>query len=219
MIVCNIRTLRASITGVQRYTLEILKRLPGTIQTVEPPRSMSAQWGHLWEQTVLPLRARGHLLWSPAGTGPVALANQIVTVHDIAPLDCPEGYSPAFRRWYAYLWRHLLPRVRGLISVSEFTKRRLIEEFGLPADSIHVTPLGVDHARFFAQSEDKVEALDTLAEALDRDRTYLLNEAVVAYLEVQRWHIEQIERGIRQADAGKLVDHDKVKKVIAGWRR
>jgi len=159
MIVCNIRTLRASITGVQRYTLEILKRLPGTIQTVEPPRSMSAQWGHLWEQTVLPLRARGHLLWSPAGTGPVALANQIVTVHDIAPLDCPEGYSPAFRRWYAYLWRHLLPRVRGLISVSEFTKRRLIEEFGLPADSIHVTPLGVDHARFFAQSEDKVEAL------------------------------------------------------------
>ena len=66
---------------------------------------------------------------------------------------------------------------------------------------------------------DKVEALDTLAEALDRDRTYLLNEAVSAYLEVQRWHIEQIERGIRQADAGKLVDHSKVKKMVAGWRQ
>jgi predicted transcriptional regulator len=66
---------------------------------------------------------------------------------------------------------------------------------------------------------DKVEALDTLAEALDRDRTYLLNEAVSAYLEVQRWHIEQIERGIRQADAGKMVDHSKVKKMVAGWRR
>lgn len=71
----------------------------------------------------------------------------------------------------------------------------------------------------FRLDGDKVEALDTLAEALDRDRTYLLNEAVVAYLEAQRWHIEQIERGIRQADAGKLVDHDKVKKTIAGWRR
>jgi len=71
----------------------------------------------------------------------------------------------------------------------------------------------------FRLDEDKVEALDTLAKVLDRDRTYLLNEAVTAYLEVQRWHIEQIERGIRQADAGKLVDHSKVKKMVAGWRR
>jgi len=71
----------------------------------------------------------------------------------------------------------------------------------------------------FRIDEDKVEALDTLAEALDRDRTYLLNEAVAAYLEVQRWHIEQIERGIQQADAGKLVEHDKVKKMVGGWRR
>jgi RHH-type rel operon transcriptional repressor/antitoxin RelB len=71
----------------------------------------------------------------------------------------------------------------------------------------------------FRIDQDKVEALDTLAEALDRDRTYLLNEAVGAYLDVQRWHIEHIERGIRQADAGKLVDHAKVKKMVAGWRR
>jgi len=71
----------------------------------------------------------------------------------------------------------------------------------------------------FRMDEDKVEALEALSEALDRDRTYLLNEAVSAYLEVQRWHMEQIERRIRQADAGKLVDHDKVKKMVAGWRR
>lgn len=71
----------------------------------------------------------------------------------------------------------------------------------------------------FRLDEAKVEALDTLAEALDRDRTYLLNEAVAAYLDVQQWHIEQIERGIRHADAGKFVDHAKVKKMVASWRR
>jgi glycosyltransferase involved in cell wall biosynthesis len=159
MILCNIRVLRAPITGVQRYTIELLKRLPATIQTVEPPAAIHGPLGHVWEQTVLPVRARGHLLWSPAGTGPVFCGNQIVTVHDIAPLDCPEGYSPAFRRWYGYLWRRLLPRARALVSVSEFTKRRIVEEFGLPADSIHVTPLGVDHSRFFPQAPAKVEAL------------------------------------------------------------
>jgi len=71
----------------------------------------------------------------------------------------------------------------------------------------------------FRLDGDKLQALDTLAEALDRDRTYLLNEAVAAYLEVQRWHIEQIELGVRQAEAGKLIDHSKVKKMVAGWRQ
>jgi predicted transcriptional regulator len=71
----------------------------------------------------------------------------------------------------------------------------------------------------FRLEAEKIDALDTLAEALDRDRTYLLNEAVDAYLELQRWHIEQIEKGVRQADAGQLVDHRKVRKMVASWRR
>jgi glycosyltransferase involved in cell wall biosynthesis len=160
MIVCNVRVLRAPLTGVQRYTLELLKRKPDTVRTVQPPEAMKGSLlGHLWEQAVLPLEARGRLLWSPASTGPVCVRNQVVTVHDIAPLDCPEGYSPGFRRWYGYQWRYLLPRARAIISVSEFTKRRLIEIFGLTADSIHVTPLGVDHDRFFPQAPAQVEAL------------------------------------------------------------
>src|ERR1700687_4383219 len=115
MIVSNIRTLYAPLTGVQRYTSEILKRWPGSIGTIKPPELLSGPIGHVWEQTLLPLWARGHLLWSPAGTGPINFAHQIVTIHDIAPLDFPEGYSPRFRRWYDYLWRRLLPRARAVI--------------------------------------------------------------------------------------------------------
>jgi predicted transcriptional regulator len=65
----------------------------------------------------------------------------------------------------------------------------------------------------------KLDALDSLANALDRDRTYLLNEAVTAYLEVQQWQIEQIEKSLKQADAGELVPHKKVKEMAARWRR
>jgi glycosyltransferase involved in cell wall biosynthesis len=161
MIVCNIRILSAPLTGVQRYTMEILQRWPeaDTIRTVKPSELFAGRLGHVWEQAVLPLHARGHLLWSPAGTGPIHIANQVVTVHDIAPIDCALGYSPAFSRWYTFVWRHLLPRARGLISVSEFTKRRLIEQFNIPPASIHVTPLGVDHTRFVPQPADKIAAL------------------------------------------------------------
>jgi predicted transcriptional regulator len=71
----------------------------------------------------------------------------------------------------------------------------------------------------FRIEPSKLEALDSLADALDRDRTYLLNEAVTAYLEVQQWQIEQIEKGLKQADAGKLIPHGKVKEMAARWRR
>lgn len=158
MIVCNARILNAPRTGVGRYTAELLKRLPD-VQTIRPPAVLKTMLGHGWEQLALPVHARGHLLWSPAGTGPVLVRDQVVTVHDIAPIDYPEGYSPAFRRWYEVLWRRLLPRVRAIITVSEFNKRRLVERLDLSPDSIHVTPLAVDQSYFYRRSEDEVRAV------------------------------------------------------------
>lgn len=70
----------------------------------------------------------------------------------------------------------------------------------------------------FRLDTEKVEALDDLAKALDRDRTYLLNEAVEAYLDVQQWQLEHIRAAIREADAGKLIDHAQVKKLAGKWR-
>ena len=70
----------------------------------------------------------------------------------------------------------------------------------------------------FRLDSDKVSALDTLAETLDRDRTYLLNEAVTAYLDVQHWHVQQIRAGLRQAEDAKLVDHFDAKKSARRWR-
>ena len=71
----------------------------------------------------------------------------------------------------------------------------------------------------FRLDSDKVEALDVLAKALDRDRTYLLNEAVAAYLDVQQWQMEHIKASIKQADSGRLIDHQAIRKLASGWRR
>ncbi|MGB8769786.1 MAG: ribbon-helix-helix protein, CopG family [Candidatus Korobacteraceae bacterium] len=71
----------------------------------------------------------------------------------------------------------------------------------------------------FRADAKKVKALDTLASAQDRDRSYLLNQAVDNYLDLQHYHIELIEKGIRQADAGELVDHSEVEKMAAKLRR
>ena len=71
----------------------------------------------------------------------------------------------------------------------------------------------------FRLDSEKVAALDALADSLDRDRTYLLGEAVQAYLETQQWHLEQIQAGIAEADANLVVDHRKVKAMAANWRQ
>jgi len=158
VIVCNTRILNSPRTGVGRYTTELLKRLP-TVRTVRPPALLKTFVGHAWEQVVLPFHARGELLWSPAGTGPIGVDNQVITVHDIAPLEYPEGYSPAFRQWYEFLWRRLLPRVRAIITVSEFNRRRLVERLGLASDKIHVTHLGVDHSYFYRRTAEEIDAV------------------------------------------------------------
>jgi predicted transcriptional regulator len=66
----------------------------------------------------------------------------------------------------------------------------------------------------FRADPKKVKALDRLARALDRDRSYILNEAVEQYLSIHQYHLEQIENGLQEARAGKLVDYDRVK---ADW--
>ncbi len=61
--------------------------------------------------------------------------------------------------------------------------------------------------------------LDALAEQLERDRSYLLGEAVRSFIELNEWHTEQIKKGLRQADAGQLKDHGAVKSLVQGWRK
>lgn len=71
----------------------------------------------------------------------------------------------------------------------------------------------------FRLDSDKVTALDALGKALDRDRTYLLSEAVAAYLEVQEWQIEHVKASLHQAEHGKLLEHAEIRKRAGKWRR
>jgi predicted transcriptional regulator len=68
-------------------------------------------------------------------------------------------------------------------------------------------------------SEETRGALDAIATALDRDRSYIVNEALATYIETHQWQIEHIRRGLREAEAGKFVADAEAKKVIDRLRR
>lgn len=63
------------------------------------------------------------------------------------------------------------------------------------------------------------KALDAIAEALDRDRSHVVNDALAAYVETHRWQAEHIRQGLREADAGKFVADKNVQKVLTRLRR
>jgi predicted transcriptional regulator len=62
----------------------------------------------------------------------------------------------------------------------------------------------------FRINGEKVDKLDSYAAQDERDRSYLLNEAITRYLEARDFQVARIEEGIRQADAGQLLDHKDV---------
>ncbi len=62
------------------------------------------------------------------------------------------------------------------------------------------------------------DALDAIARATHRNRDAVLNEAIDAYLDVQRWHVEHIAEGLRQAEAEDFASDEEVAAAFAQWR-
>jgi predicted transcriptional regulator len=70
----------------------------------------------------------------------------------------------------------------------------------------------------FRTSLPKLKKIDALAEAQQRDRTFILNEAIDHYLAIQSYHAGLIEEGIRDADAGRVATHKQVGQELAAQR-
>ncbi len=154
-IFVNMRSGTGTFTGVQRYIRELCCRLDGRIITVSPERALHGITGHLWEQMVLPGIVKGNLLWSPANIGPLTVARQVLTIHDLASLEHPEWFDRRFATWYRSIIPLLARRVRCIITVSEFSKRRLVELTHIPESRVFAIPNGVD-GRFRPRSANEI---------------------------------------------------------------
>ncbi|MBW7835484.1 MAG: ribbon-helix-helix protein, CopG family [Sphingomonadales bacterium] len=73
------------------------------------------------------------------------------------------------------------------------------------------TPLG------FRVPPEKAAALEKLAAATDRPKSWLLEQALDAYLETNAWQVAHIEQGLADLKAGKAVPHDKVADWLKSW--
>ena len=140
----NGRYLYAPITGVQRYAHEVARCLGRRAQLISPQTDYGRLGNNLWEQIILPRKIGSKdVLWSPANTGPLVVANQAVTLHDTAALEHPEWFQPSFAAWYRFLLPRLARRVRRILTVSKYSKERLLEFLSLPQEKVTVIYPGV----------------------------------------------------------------------------
>jgi glycosyltransferase involved in cell wall biosynthesis len=149
VLVINGRFAGRPVTGVERHALGITGELADYRLRIPPKSLRRGPAGHAWEQLGLPhLLGRHDVLWSPCNFGPVTVGRQIVTVHDLAPLDHPEWFGPRYRRWVEFVLRRLAARGAQLATVSRFTADRIADRLGVPADRVDVIGNGVDVSRF-----------------------------------------------------------------------
>ncbi len=152
-ILVNGRFLSRRITGNERYGRELLRCFKGD-HRIEETRSQGLA-GHLWEQFVLPATLnRDTVLWSPANSGPLAVRNQALTIHDLSPLEHPEWFARSYSAWYRLFLPILAKRVRVIFTPSEFVKQKVRERFGVK--NIIVTPNGVDTSVFHPEAKQCV---------------------------------------------------------------
>lgn len=69
----------------------------------------------------------------------------------------------------------------------------------------------------FRIEEDALALIDHFAAVADRDRSYVLNEAVGNYLGIKQWHAEQIRLAVAGADAGEFATGEEVRAAFAAF--
>lgn len=71
----------------------------------------------------------------------------------------------------------------------------------------------------FEAPTEVVSELDRAASIQQRDRNPILQDAIIQYLASDSDFRSMIQEGIRQSDAGELVEHTDVKAMIADWEK
>jgi predicted transcriptional regulator len=61
------------------------------------------------------------------------------------------------------------------------------------------------------------EQVTVIAEALDRPKSWVIEQAVREFVAVQEWQLAAVDEGIKAADAGRVAAHEDVAAWVKSW--
>lgn len=239
MIAVNARFLTQSITGVQRFALEISRELrllcnkdeikffaPGNILQLPAAKELDVEIvgshsGHLWEQFDLPrhLKKLGcPLLLNFCNTAPVFYSNKITTLHDITYIRYPKTYSKAFRYFYKVLVPLVLKSSKHIFTVSEFSKKEICDYYRVPVGKVDVVHNAVG-ANFHPRSSEILKkekyllAVSSVKESKNFEMIVMAFEGVSKQMEnLKLFIVGDLKSGsFSSVDLNTLTSHPQIK--------
>lgn len=173
-------------TGVEQYAFQLIQRLKthalaeGERVRLYSPLALPAPLGELptgWESAVLDWRfskgwMRLRVGWEmrqrppdvlfvpsqglPLFTPRIKGRATVTTIHDLGFLRAPALYDPSDVRRLRSATARSVRLATRILTVSEFSKREIMDVYRVPAGRITVTPLAADTAAFHPLAEDEV---------------------------------------------------------------
>jgi len=132
--------------GAQRHRFVLYAPAPTGFESSYDVHRVAGAPGTFWEQIRLPASIgadRLDLFFAPGYTAPLVLpVPLIVTIHDLSFIAHPEWFRVRERVRRSWLTRRAARRARAILTVSEFSRREVIDRFHISGDRIHVIPHG-----------------------------------------------------------------------------
>ena len=160
------------ISGVQRYTLEIMKELDKIIQKDEieicTPKSAKnipnyknfkiVKYSNLkeipWEQIAFPYYlAKNKGVSINLGNVSPWINPGIVCIHDVNCIKNPKNFQKRMVIWYRFLFKRAMKKGRKIITVSNFSKREMLDCYNVNPQKIAVINNSWEH--FSKVNEDR----------------------------------------------------------------
>ncbi len=172
-------------TGVEQYAFQLIQQFKshplaeGDRVRLYTRQALSAPLGTLpagWETAVLGWRGPGWMRlrvgWETLRRPPDVLfvpaqglplfpprtrgRRTVTTVHDVGFLRAPQLYDPAVARRLRSATARAVRLATRLLTVSEFSKREIMDAYRVAGDRIAVTPLAADPSVFRPRADDEV---------------------------------------------------------------
>ena len=61
------------------------------------------------------------------------------------------------------------------------------------------------------------DQLAAVAAALDRPKSWVIEQAIKEFVALEEWRLTAIDEGIKAADEGRVVSHEEVRAWVGSW--
>jgi glycosyltransferase involved in cell wall biosynthesis len=135
----------------------------------------------------------------------------IPLVTDLAVYRMPEAYQASRVWWWRFQYRYIRKRADLFLTISEFTKRDMMELFHIPAEKIRVIPCACSPELARVRDADKLEVVR---------RKYNLPEHFLLFVgnSNPRKNLARMMRAFDQAKGAENISHQLVIAGEQGWK-